>query len=139
MSYITANGSDLVTVLNGAGFRTNVLTADVSFSSLVTFTKCIQNSFVVLNSNTTFTKTNLPNIIYISGASHFTITLPRDISLVGTIIHVRQISGTTPLNISYADDGVRFENGPQSAPYMSYCLFSVFISPTLLWYFLYYG
>ena len=140
MSYITANGSNLATVLNGAGFRTGVLTADVSFTSLVTYTKYIQNSFVVLSSTTTFTKTNLPNIIYISGSTNFSITLPTDVSLIGTIIHVRQISGTAPLSITYPSNGIRLANTPTS-PFsnMSYSLFAAQDGSNLLyWYLTYY-
>lgn len=138
MSYITANGSDLGTVLNVAGFRKGVLTSDISFSSLVKYTKYIQNSFAVLNSDTTFTKTNLPNIIYISGSSQFIITLPTDVSLAGTIIYVRQISGTSPLSISYPT-GIRLGNNPTS-PYanMSYSLVAIVAGGSLYWYLTYY-
>ena len=133
MSYITANGSNLTNL-----FR-NVFTSDISFASLVTFTKCIQNSFVVLNSNTTFTMQNLPNIIYISGSSTFNITLPRDLSLNGIIMNVRQISGTTPLSIVYPNGGIRVGNDATSPiAYMSYSLFTVVAGGVLNYYLTYY-
>ena len=132
MSYIAANGSDLSTIFKN-------IASDVSFTQLVTFSKYIQNSFAILNSNATFTKTNLPNIIYITGSTGFSITLPNDASF-GIVIYVRQVSGTSALSISYPNN-VRLGNNPTSPiAYMTYSLCSMpDNSNNVYWYLLYYN
>ncbi len=122
MSYIAANGSDLSTIFKN-------IASDVSFTQLVTFSKYIQNSFAILNSDTIFTKTNLPNIIYINSTTGFNITLPTDTSLIGTIIYVRQVFGTSALTIYYLNNAVR--TGTTTTPSITKISYNLCLMPDL--------
>lgn len=117
--YVSQNGSDLSTI-----FAPNAITTDMSFSSLISYTRAIQNYYVIASSNISFTS-NFPNVIYINSASNFSITLPTNPSQSGIVIYVRQVSGTSALTISYPN-GVRITNTQvTSVAYMSYSLCSL--------------
>jgi hypothetical protein len=131
-NYIAQNGNDLSTI-----FAPNVITTDVSFSSSISFTKGISSSYIVASSNITLSS-NFPNVIYINSATNFNITLPTNPSILGIMMYIRQISGTSPLTIGYPN-GIRRQNSPiTNAAYMSYSLCSLPTGSGNNWYLFYY-
>lgn len=115
-NYVSQNGTDLSTI-----FAPNVITTDVSFNSMISFTRAITNSYIVASSNVTLSS-NYPNVIYITAASGFSINLPTNPSQSGIMIYIRQVSGISALTIGYPNQ-VRITNSPvTSAAYMSYSL-----------------
>ena len=130
--FINSNGNELSTV-----FAKNILTNDVSFSSLVSFsTNAIQRSYIVATGNISLSS-NYPNIIFINSASAFNITLPANPTITGIMIQIRQISGTTALTMGYPN-GIRLGNSAvTSVAYMNYSLCSLLGGAIINWYLFY--
>ena len=131
--FISSTGADLSSV-----FAKSILTNDVSFSSIVSFSSyAIQSSFIVATGNISISS-NYPNIIFINSASNFNITLPTNPSQSGIMIQVRQISGTTPLTIGYPNQ-IRLGNVAQTTyAQMNYSLCSLSAGDNLNYWYLFY-
>lgn len=130
--YISSNGSDLSTI-----FAKNIVTNDISFSSLTTFSKGIISSYVVATGNISISS-NYPNIILIDSPTAFNITLPTNPSRHGIMIQVRQISGTTALTMGYPN-GIRLGNILQTTgAYMNYNLCTLQDNTGNNWWYVFY-